>query len=86
MTGASLVALSTKLAQEALQNQLLSSLAISAVVLTISSIVTLLLARRLTQPVLATIARPKLYFGRLEALHKANPIQLELVHDRSGRQ
>ena len=52
VTGASLVALSTKPAQTALLNQLLSSLAISAVVLGISSSVALLLARRLTQPVL----------------------------------
>lgn len=52
ITGAILVSLSTKPVQAALQNQLLWSLTVSAVVLTISSIVALLLSRRLTQPVL----------------------------------
>ena len=51
-TGAILVSLSTKPVEAALQNQLLWSLTVSAVVLTISSIVALLLSRRLTQPVL----------------------------------
>ncbi|MEG4918443.1 MULTISPECIES: SpoIIE family protein phosphatase [unclassified Microcoleus] len=52
ITGAILVSLSTKPVQAALQNQLLWSLTVSAVVLIISSIVALLLSWRLTQPVL----------------------------------
>jgi serine phosphatase RsbU (regulator of sigma subunit) len=52
ITGAILVSLSTEPVRAALQKQLLWSLIVSALVLTLSSVVALLLSHRLTQPVL----------------------------------